>query len=536
VDDLRTSASTLPSYERAWRPGRSEAPPTANAAPSFPLRPFAAGVALTLGLFVLAGVFAWRLYAGFREVATTDLELTKLAGEIVHLDEVLTMSARMAAATGDPSWEGRYRRFEPEFDRAIKRAITIAPEAHSVEAASATEAANARLVAIENRALALVRKGERKAAAQALFSEDYEREKRLRADGMASVILALHQRVEHRILGYHQRGWFAVAVGSVLFVLLVACWSQIARLLLDHARARNSAVARLKDAQETLGQRIAERTAELANKNAELTGAYESMRIHQQGIVLTEKMASLGRLTAGIAHEMNSPLAAVRAALSSAGELVAEYADSIGDAGVTPDDHRGIASELRDCIELAEAGAERAIGFVRSMKAQTRNTDGDSRVRFDGVRSIRDALHLLGHAAVAERTKLEVDCALDSAELAGRSGRLEQVVTNLVQNAIDATAERGGGEVRVVIRQEDRGLVLEVIDDGPGIPPDLVTKIFDPLFTTKPIGKGTGLGLTIVHDIVRGEFGGSVDVVSESGRGTTFKVHLPFQKEPNHGA
>ncbi len=287
-------------------------------------------------------------------------------------------------------------------------------------------------------------------------------------------------------------------------------------------RARN---AELEALRATLEEKVVERTAELEAAN-------ESLRRNQHSLVLTEKMASLGRLTAGIAHEMNSPIAAVRAALASTRGLVHEYSDSIGDAEVTDDDHRAIAEEIRGLTELADAAAERAAGFVRSMKVQTRDEGADAIV-FDTVLATRDAMRLLQHAVVAAGVAVRVDVPTGELLLNGRPGRFEQVVTNLVQNAIDASSGRKGVVV-VALRASGGAIELVVSDCGPGIAADARERIFDPLFTTKPIGKGTGLGLTIVHDIVHGELAGEIDVRSEP-TGAVFTVRIPATQGPDRG-
>jgi C4-dicarboxylate-specific signal transduction histidine kinase len=279
-------------------------------------------------------------------------------------------------------------------------------------------------------------------------------------------------------------------------------------------RARN---AELETLRATLEEKVVERTVELEDAN-------ETLRRNQKSLVLTEKMASLGRLTAGIAHEMNSPIAAVRAALASARGLVHEYADSIGDPDVTDDDHRAIADELRGLTELADAAAERAAGFVRSMKAQTRDEEAVAIV-YDMELATRDAMRLLQHAVVDAGVTLRFDPPTEELRVNGRPGRFQQVVTNLVQNAIDASAGRKGVVV-VALRAVENDIELVVSDCGPGIPADVRARIFDPLFTTKPIGKGTGLGLTIVHDIVHGELAGEIDVRSEP-TGAVFTVRIP---------
>jgi len=134
---------------------------------------------------------------------------------------------------------------------------------------------------------------------------------------------------------------------------------------------------------------------------------------------------------------------------------------------------------------------------------------------------------MLGHEVTASRSRIDFRSAEERMEILGSPGKLAQVVTNLVTNAIDANAERGGGPVRVELERREGELSLTVADCGPGIAAEHLGRIFDPLFTTKPVGKGTGLGLTIVHDIVCGDFCGSIDVKSPPDGGAHFAIHLP---------
>jgi PAS domain S-box-containing protein len=262
-------------------------------------------------------------------------------------------------------------------------------------------------------------------------------------------------------------------------------------------------------------------------RSRELGEAYKALQDNQERSLIAEKMASLGRLTAGIAHEMNTLLATLRASLMEIGRLAEEYESSIGDAQVVEEDHREIAAEMKKSIRLANTAAERAAGFVRGIKTQTRNIGHVERQRFNAVPVIEEALLLLTHALRKSNCSLSFQPAVNLGDLNGSPGRLAQVVTNLVTNAIDASGAEGGGAILLSITPRANGIELQVKDKGMGIPPENLSKIFDPLFTTKPIGQGTGLGLTIVHDIVVGEFGGTIDVVSTPGQGTTFTLHFP---------
>ncbi len=303
-------------------------------------------------------------------------------------------------------------------------------------------------------------------------------------------------------------------------------------IALSHHRAKieqdRSAELRARNADLlALGEHLSARRTELKKTNQALERAYADLQRNQHSLLLSEKMASLGRLTAGIAHEMNSPLAAVRGALAEARALVDEYGRSIGDRDVTDEDHRAIVAELGRSLELADKGAERASSFVRNIKSRTRDIGAHDQTPFDVVGTVRDALQMLGHEVTRARGRVELTAAEERIQMVGFPGKLSQVVTNLVSNALDANVQRGGSLVRVGVAREGAEVVLTVGDEGPGIPPEQLPRIFEPLFTTKPVGKGTGLGLTIVHDIVYGDFHGRIDVSSPPGGGASFAVRLP---------
>jgi len=250
---------------------------------------------------------------------------------------------------------------------------------------------------------------------------------------------------------------------------------------------------------------------------------------NQERLLVSEKMAALGRLTAGMAHEMNTPLAAVRTALDELGDLVDEYEGSITDSKVTPDDHGAIAKEMSDAIRVATSAAEKVAGFVHGIKFQTRDLSTSEYRLFDAVPVVNDTLLLLNHALRTVACSVSFEHASSSVELFGSPGRLAQVITNLVTNAIDASRPKGGGPIVLSLAQKDGTVVLSVADQGHGIPEDIINRIFDPMFTTKPFGEGTGLGLSIVHDIVTTDYRGAIEVDSEVGRGTTFTLSLAAQ-------
>ncbi|MDB5799173.1 MAG: transcriptional regulator, LacI family protein [Rhodocyclales bacterium] len=253
---------------------------------------------------------------------------------------------------------------------------------------------------------------------------------------------------------------------------------------------------------------------------------------NRERLMIAEKMASLGRLTAGIAHEMNTPLAAVRAAVSELESLVNEYRESIGDDSVNDQDHREISDEMLKSLHLAQSAAERAAGFVRGVKSQTRDLSAQQRVSFNAVTVLQESILLLSHALREGNCTTDFEHTRDAMEIVGSPSRLAQIITNLVTNAIDAMGAQGGGKIEVSLVEEAGFLILRVRDHGCGMPPEVQSKVFDPMFTTKPFGEGTGLGLTIVHDIVKGDFNGSIDIDSRVDEGTTFVIRLARGEKP----
>jgi two-component system NtrC family sensor kinase len=271
--------------------------------------------------------------------------------------------------------------------------------------------------------------------------------------------------------------------------------------------------------------------------------AYSDLKAAQANLVQAEKMASLGQLTAGIAHEIKNPLNFVNNFASLSNELLDELKEAAGPAIRTLDaDKRG---EIDETIEMLSGNLEkiaehgrRADNIVKSMLEHSRGVTGERRA-VDLNALVEEALNLAYHGARAQdqsfNITLEREFDQPIAPLEVAPQELTRVFLNLFGNGFYAANKRarenGSGSFRPILRvaTHDLGDVVEVRvrDNGTGIPPDIRDKLFQPFFTTKPTGEGTGLGLSISYDIVTQQHGGTIAVDSEVGAFTEFTIRLP---------
>lgn len=241
----------------------------------------------------------------------------------------------------------------------------------------------------------------------------------------------------------------------------------------------------------------------------------------QAQLMVSDRMASVGMLAAGVAHEVNNPLVSVMANL----ELIER---DIEDRARSSKGFEELTEELRDARE----GAEKVRKIVGDLKIFSRTEGPEKLGPVDVERTLESALRMAWNE-IRHRAHLVKDFGTDAAVQANES-RLGQVFLNLLVNAAQALPEGRAdvNEIRVATRLDAAGrVVIEVADTGPGIPPDILPHLFSPFVTTKPVGVGTGLGLAICHRIVTG-FGGEISADTKPGQGTRFSISLPRATSP----
>ncbi|HET9954629.1 MAG TPA: ATP-binding protein [Polyangiaceae bacterium] len=244
--------------------------------------------------------------------------------------------------------------------------------------------------------------------------------------------------------------------------------------------------------------------------------ALERIQAMQEKLALQERLATVGTLAAGMAHEINNPLGYVATNL----QLVEEALRG----GVAELDANAMRSMIRDAAE----GAERIAKLVRSFKTYSR-VELASNAPVDLAHVIDVSVRMTVHEIKA-RARLELQVTEQPTLVSGDEVRLSQVVVNLLVNAAQAFPRAMPANNQIWLRldtEADQRVLLEVADNGPGIPRELQERIFEPFFTTKPVGQGTGLGLAICRDIVH-SLNGNLSLESEPGRGTRFQIRLPI--------
>jgi hypothetical protein len=356
-----------------------------------------------------------------------------------------------------------------------------------------------------------------------------------RALGIRSVVL-VPLRVKGQVFGV-----LSVAssepggVGTADMELLAAVANHVA-LAVDRAESFQT----IEELTRSLEDKVRVRTEQLRSANDELQAAYRDLQATQVQLIQREKMASMGQLVAGVAHELNNPIGFVYSNATTLEDFVKRLRGMLEvyrGLPLPPADRARVQAEweerkidyalryLDSMTQGIREGAERARKIVRDLRVFARSQD-DVWQPVDLHEEIESSLTLLNHLLkdrVTVHRKLgdlpHVECIRSS---------IDQVFLNLLANA--AQAIQGPGAITIETRREDDMAVVSIADTGPGIAPDVIGRIFDPFFTTKTVGEGTGLGLSISYEIVK-KHGGEILADSPAAGGAVFTVRLPIARK-----
>ncbi|MBI5605342.1 MAG: GHKL domain-containing protein [Deltaproteobacteria bacterium] len=239
--------------------------------------------------------------------------------------------------------------------------------------------------------------------------------------------------------------------------------------------------------------------------------------ISEDLMIQSSKMAALGKMAAGIAHEINNPLAVI-------GEKAGWIKDLLSEEDITGNTNY---QEFEDAVRKIEYHVDRAkkvthrlLGFARRMEPRQEKVDIN--------KTLNETVDFLENESRFRNIDIQIDPQPDLPETTSDSSQLQQVFLNIINNAIDAISKNGEIRIKTRYHSKNNEVRIEISDNGPGIPKEDIDKIFDPFYTTKEVGQGTGLGLSIVYSIIE-QLGGRIMVASELGLGTTFTIYLPIK-------
>ncbi|MBA4342448.1 MAG: hypothetical protein C0423_09885 [Methylibium sp.] len=350
---------------------------------------------------------------------------------------------------------------------------------------------------------------------------------------LALILIVLQRRVLQPMARLSQAA-ARLAVGKLDEPLVTQGDDEIARVGEAMERMRIALLKAFEDLRQhasTLESQVADRTAELTSANAELTQALGNLKTAQRELVESEKLASLGRLVAGVAHELNTPLGNALTVVSALEDRWGALDEMLSSA--TPM-RRSLLEELvkdtRRGQDILQRNVRKAADLVRDFKQVAIDQTSDTRRDFELAQVIEDVLVMVEpsfkHTPFSIKTELEAGITMNS-----YPGALGQVLTNLLINAlVHGFEQRDHGAVQVSCRRLGDGQAeLRVSDDGKGMDESVRRRIFDPFFTTRLGTGGSGLGMHIVHNIVCNVLGGQIEVISRPGEGTLMLIRLPLE-------
>lgn len=559
-----------------------------------PFKFFTVSLVLTALVLIWLG---WSIVHAFKQTsldAYRIFEVTKLVKGVGYLDEVLTMSANMASTTGNPFWEQRYRHYEKELD-AIFVEIENGLDPRYLAVIQKTNAANVRLVEMENEAFRLVRENDLPGAQVILSSAEYTHQKTVYGYGVSAILDHLAESADALIASVkrkhitHMAGISSLLLGCFCaYAFTLYTFRQWTRKLRDQQDRLKAQTRELQELNKTLEQRVQERTKELedekhlavdllreAEKSKEtaqkaerdltelnrdlvnneqmirrmfqdLYQVHEELKQAQSQLLQSEKLAAIGQLAAGIAHEINNPVGFITSNLQTLEQYMQRFAvlraqvekvkaavearqheealSQVGQLNRMEKDLQMdfIMNDLRDLVKESITGAERIRKIITNMRTFSRQEkEQKEMIKIEDV--LESVLNIVWNE-IKYKAKLTKDYG-ETFPVLCNAQKLGQVLINVLINAVQAI--EGQGEISIRTYQQGQMSCIDIRDTGCGIAEANLKKIFDPFFTTKPVGQGTGLGLSISYDILK-QHGGDMLVKSQVGKGSTFTIRLPI--------
>ena len=391
---------------------------------------------------------------------------------VTYFDEVLTMSARTAAATGDQKWERRYNDFVPQLDHAIAELNKLIPEEIQLKSTKKTSAANDALIAMESEAFELVRNGQQEKAQELLFSKDYDAQKEIYTQGMAELNSDIDSYATSKFKKLNRSQNYRDVFVFLSLLLVFVTWGAL------------------------------------------LSRNYRERSKIENEIQHISKLASIGELSAGIGHEINNPLTI------AAGNLQ-RFERALKSAGIENE-------KLFDLINKQSIALDRIRKITDGMKNYSRK-ERNIKANFKPSSSILQMIAMVDYNFSQLGISFDLELNDEDYLVNGNESIFQQVIMNLLSNSRDAMENSEKKIIHIESQAKENYLVISISDTGSGMSEETRKKIFEPFYTTKEVGKGTGLGMSLVYSFIS-DMKGRIEIETEINQGTCFKISLPTFK------
>ena len=331
--------------------------------------------------------------------------------------------------------------------------------------------------------------------------------------------------IRSRVLAEDELGELAHAVNAMLFEVEA------------HDRARERVEQDIRELNEQLEAKVQYRTQDLAASNLDLQEAVSSLKRTQTQLVESEKMAALGGLVAGVAHEINTPIGICVTVASHLRERLLGLREAYA-RGMRRSDLEAFIEEGDQAIDLISGNLRRAADLVRSFKQVAVDQSSEDRRKFDLATYAKEILISLSPRLKRRLRPIEVDVQIEEGvQIDSFPGVFAQILTNLVMNSlIHAFDEDSAGQITISGQRSDKGVCLTIEDNGRGMDEETRARIFEPFFTTKRGSGGSGLGLHITFNQVTRQLGGSIRCESSPGQGAQFALEFPCSSPEGHSS
>lgn len=511
----------------------------------------------------------------------SEVSFEQLRGKVIHYDEVLTMTAKMAALSGDFALNKRYEEYALKLKEVLDDLFRVASDQYIRQIIEQMEMVSKRLIGTGEMTFTLIHSNQQDQANQNLSSREYGQDK-VRFKQLANDLFEHAYQGPQKILTGNI-GRISVHLVIIIFILsaLTVIWFIILKALkqwqaalLESNENLNQQTQRLTELNQTLDMKVQERTKQikrqqtatlnilqdvkkakedaeqaqqqLSNAHQEVKKSYEQLKQTQSQLFQSEKLASIGQLAAGVAHEINNPVGFISNNMEILQEYIQNYTKilriidnlkrQIEDGDI--EKARSTIAELKKfeeeinldyimndvntLLEHSSRGLERIRKIVMDLRTFAREENAET-MELVKIEEIIDSILSIVQSEIKYKAELSKEYT-DTPLIKGNAQRLGQVFINLLVNASQSIEEKG--KITIKTYRQDKFVCIDVVDTGKGISPENMKKIFDPFFTTKPVGQGTGLGLSVSYEIVK-KHGGEIKVQSKVGEGTTFTVKVP---------